>query len=242
MRSDISISLRLAWRLAFIASLAVLLFGVWLNVSMAQHWTPSGKLPHHLRNPVLAMQMAEAPWPVGMLAPGRNMDEMTRQQYIDFGYIPSYALLFICIGMLQWRSDWRPQRRWIARLGPVSILLILVAAGFDVAENFAILGVTEQHNAAAWASIRPHAVVKWACAFLAILLESPFFLAVRDRLASFPRRLAGILGVATLVGGLFGLVSSIAGSALGIELATYPLLVSMLVMPPFLWLVSRQPH
>jgi len=227
-------SIRTVWRLGFIASLAVLFFGVWFQVSLVRHWTRPAALPYGVNNPVLAMQMAKPPWPVEILNPGQNMAEMTRQQYIDFGYIPSYAALFTAIAILQWSSD----RRWIAALGPISIVLILIAAGFDVVENLAILGVTAHHNPAAWASIRPHSLVKWACAFLVILLESPFYLTVQG-LSVFPRLLARILGVASIVAGLAGFLSSIAGNERGIGMATLPLLVSMLVMPIFLWLGSR---
>jgi hypothetical protein len=225
---------RTVWRLGFIASLAVLFFGVWFQVSLAHHWARTAALPYGVNNPVLAMQMAKPPWPVEILTPGQNMAEMTRQQYIDFGYIPSYAALFTSIAILQWSSD----HRWIAALGPISIVLILIAAGFDVVENLAILGVTAHHNPAAWASIRPHSLVKWACAFLVILLENPFYLTVQG-LSVFPRLLARILGVASIVAGLAGFLSSIAGNERGIGMATLPLLVSMLVMPIFLWLGSR---
>jgi hypothetical protein len=215
--------------------LAVLSFGVWFQVSLAQHWTRPATLPYGVHNPVLAMQMAKSPWPVEMLTHGQNMAEMTRQQYIDFGYIPSYTALFLCIAILQCQSN----RRWIAALGPVCIILTLVAAGFDVAENFAILGVTEQHDPTAWASIRPHSLVKWACAFLVILLQSPFYLNLKEGFATLRGWLAGILASVALVGGLFGFASSIAGSEGGIEWATLGLLASMLVMPAFLWLESR---
>jgi hypothetical protein len=224
---------RTVWLLAFAASLAVLSFGVWFQVSLAQHWTRPAALPYGVNNPVLAMQMAKPPWPVEILTPGQNMAEMAHQQYIDFGYIPSYVALFILIAILQWSSD----RRWIAALGPVCLVLILIAASYDVAENLAILGVTEQHNWA-WASIRPHSLVKWACAFLVILLQSPFYLIVRG-LSTFARLLARILGVAAILAGLLGFLSSIAGYEKGIGMATLPLLVSMLAMPPFLLLGSR---
>jgi hypothetical protein len=227
-------SIRTVWLLGFMASLAVLFFGAWLQISLAQHWTRPASLPYGVNNPVLAMQMAKPPWPAGMLEPGENMAEMTRQQYIDFGYIPSYAALFICIAILQWSAS----RRWIAALAPVCVVLILVAAGYDIAENLAILGVTEQHNPAAWASIRPHSLVKWACAFLVILFESPFYLTVPG-LAAVPRVLARVLGVAAILAGLGGFLSSIAGNERGIGMAALPLLVSMLVMPVFLWLGSR---
>lgn len=226
--------IRTVWLLGFLASIAVLAFGIWLQVSLAQHWTRPATLPHGINNPVLAMQMAQPPWPVEILAPGQNMAEMTRQQYIDFGYIPSYIALFISIGILQWHSD----RRWIAALGLVSMVLILIAAGFDVAENLAILGVTAQHDASAWASIRPHSLVKWDCAFLAILLQSPFYLTVPG-LKTLPRLLARLVGVIAILTGLTGFLSSIAGNGKGIGMATLPLLVSMLVMPLFLWLASR---
>jgi hypothetical protein len=223
--------MRIVWLVAFAASLAVLFFGVWFQVSLAQHWTRPAALPYGVNNPVLAMQMAKPPWPIEMLLPGQNMAEMTRQQYIDFGYIPSYAALFICIAILQWQSD----RRWIAALAPVCLVLVLVAAGFDVAENLAILGVTEQHNLAAWASIRPHSLVKWACAFLAILLESPFYLTVQG-ISTIPRVLARVLGLASVFAGMLGFLSAVAGNERGIGMATIPLLVSMLAMPLFLGL------
>lgn len=230
MKRDI----RTVWRLACIASLAVLAFGVSFQVSLAKHWTRPAALPYGVNNPVLAMELSKPPWPAGMLAPGQNMAEMAHQQYIDFGYIPSYATLFVCIAILQWSSD----RRWVSVLGPVCIVLILVAAGFDVAENRAILGVTEQHNPAAWASIRPHALVKWACAFLVILLQGPFYLTLKS-LPVFPRLLARLLGIAAVLAGLAGFLSSIAGYERGIGMATLPLLGSILVMPLFLWLGSR---
>jgi len=226
--------MRTVWLLAFIASLAVLSFGVWFQVSLAQHWTRPATLPYRVNDPVLAMQMAKPPWPVEILTPEPNMAEMVRQQYIDFGYIPSYVALFTCIAILQWSSD----RRWIAALGPICVVVILFAAGHDVAENRAILGVAERHNQAAWASIRPHALVKWTCAFLVILFQSPFYLTV-EGLSTFPRLLARTLGVAAILAGLSGFLSSIAAYEKGIGMATLPLLVSILAMPPFLWLGSR---
>lgn len=229
-----TLSTRTVWRLAFLASVAVLFFGVWFQVSLAQHWTRPATLPYGVNNPVLAMQMAREPWPVEMLAPAGNMAEMTRQQYIDFGYIPSYAALFVCIAILQWRSN----SRWVAALGPAAIILILIAAGYDVAENLAILGVTEQHNPAAWASIRPHSLVKWSCVFLVVVLESPFYLTVRG-LPAAARLSARVLGAASILAGLHGLVSSLAGYERGIGIAMLPLLLAMLLMPPILWMGSR---
>jgi hypothetical protein len=227
-------NMRSVWLAACLASLAVLFFGVWFQVSLAQHWTRPASLPYGVNNPVLAMQMAKPPWPAAMLAPGQNMAEMTRQQYIDFGYIPSYAALFICIAILQWSSE----RRSIAALAPVCVVLIVIAAGYDAAENFAILGVTEQHSVAAWASIRPHSLVKWSCAFLVILLEGPFYLTVAG-LSPFARLLARGLGIASILAGLLGLASALTGYERGIGLAMLPLLAAMLAMPVFLGLGSR---
>jgi hypothetical protein len=224
---------RTVWRLALLASLAVLSFGVWFQVSLARHWTRPASLPYGVNNPVLAMQMAKPPWPAEMLAPGGNMVEMTRQQYIDFGYIPSYTALFLCVAILQRRAD----LRWVRVLAPVCMVLILVAAAYDVAENFAILGVTERHDAAAWASIRPRALVKWTCAFLVILLQSPFYLTAR--LAGFGRVLGRILGAAAMAAGLMGVVSSVSGYERGIGMATLPLLAAMLAMPVFFGMGSR---
>ncbi|HLY19288.1 MAG TPA: hypothetical protein VKR61_18810 [Bryobacteraceae bacterium] len=224
---------RIVWRIALAASLAVLTFGVWFQVSLSRHWTRPAELPYGVNNPVLAMQLAKPPWPEAIVEPGENMAEMSRQQYIDFGYIPSYAALFLCIGLLQRASE----RRWISVLGTISMVLILIAACYDVAENFAILGVTREHNPAAWASIRPRALVKWACAFLTILLQAPFYATVK--LPTARGVLAGVLGGAAIAAGLPGFLSSVTGNERGIGLATLPLLVSMLVMPVFLWRGSR---
>jgi hypothetical protein len=46
---------RTVWRLAFIASLAVLFFGVWFQVSLVHHWTRPAALPYGVNNPVLAI-------------------------------------------------------------------------------------------------------------------------------------------------------------------------------------------
>src|SRR5579884_1933208 len=126
-----------AWRVALVASLAVLLFGIWFQVSLSRHWTAPASLPYGLKNPVLVMQMARPPWPAEILAPAGNRAEMARQQYIDFGYIPSYTALFISIAILQRRSG----RRWVAVLAPAAMALILAAAICDVAENLVILSV-----------------------------------------------------------------------------------------------------
>jgi hypothetical protein len=142
--------------------------------------------------------------------------------------------LFICIAFLQRRSG----RRWVAALGPIAIVLILIAATYDVAENLAILGVTEQHNPAAWGSIRPDSLVKWSCVFLVIVIEGPFYPTVRG-LPAVARLSARALGAVSILAGLHGLVSSLAGYEKGIGIAVLPLLLAMLLMPQILWLGSR---
>ena len=226
-------STRSVWLAALLASLAVLAFGVSFQVSMSRHWTRV-PLPYGLNAPILVMELAKEPWPTAMLEPGGNRAEMTRQQYIDYGYIPSYTALFILVGILQSWSD----RRWVGALGPICVVLALVAATYDLAENRAILGVTELRTASAWAEIRPNALIKWAGAFLVVLLQAPFYLTVS--MGSFMgRMLARVLGVAALAAGSIGLYSCIIGYERGIGMATLPLLVATLLMPVFFRLGRR---
>ena len=221
------------WQAAFVASLAVLAFGIWFQVSMKQHWT-GAPLPYGLRNPCLAMQMAKEPWPAEMLDPGQNRAEIARQQHIDYGYIPSYVALFLFVAILQSNSS----KRWVAALGPISIVLTLVGATYDLSENRAILAVTELGDASAWMAIRPNSLGKWGCVFLVILLQSLFYFTVPMR-GVFARVLARIVGAAALAAGSIGLWNSITGNEMGIAMATLPLLVTVIAMPVFLLLGWR---
>ncbi len=218
-------STRNVWLAAFFASLAVLGFGVSFQVSMAQHWTRV-PLPYGVNAPILVMELAKEPWPTAMLEPGENRAEMTRQQYIDYGYIPSYATLFILVGILE---SWS-LRRWIAALGPVCVVLALVAATYDLVENRAILDVTTTGQG--WAKIRPVALVKWDAAFVVVLLQAPFYWTTGG--------LGRVLGVAAFGAGSLGLYSCLTGYEKGIGMATLPLLVATLTMPVYFWMGRRR--
>jgi hypothetical protein len=224
-------STRSLWLAAFVASLCVMAGAVAFQVSTARHWTPPpGGLPYGMSNAVLAMEMAKEPWPTAMLEPGANNEEMTRQQYIDYFYIPSYTALFVLVAILQSQSE----KRWVALLGPVCVVLILIAATYDLIENRAILGVTERHDPSAWAEIRPVSLVKWVLVFVVILFESVFYFTVSE-----VRPLARVIGVAAVFSGLFGLYSSLTGYERGIEIAMLPLMVAVLLIATFFALGSR---
>jgi hypothetical protein len=223
-------SVRSIWSAAFAASIAVLFFGIWFQVSTARHWTRT-PLPYGVNNPGLAIQMAKEPWPSAMLEPGENRAEIARQQYIDYGYIPSYVALFVLVAILQSYST----RRWVWALAPICIVVILIGATYDLLENRAILGVTEHGDISAWAYIRPNSLVKWSCAFLVILFEAPFYLTVDSR-SAIARLLARVIGMAAVLAGAVGFFSSITGNERGIGMALLPLLVAMLLMPVFLWI------
>ena len=197
---------------------------------MARHWTRV-PLPYGVAAPILVMELAKEPWPAAMLEPGENRAEMSRQQYIDYGYILSYTTLFLLVAILQ---SWS-KRGWVAALGPVCAVLALVAATYDLVENRAILGVTEAGSAAAWADIRPNSLVKWGSAFLVLLLQAPFYLTV-DMKGLIGRALATVLGLAAAAAGGLGLYSCAIGCEKGIGMATLPLLVATLLMPFFFWL------
>jgi hypothetical protein len=120
-------------------------------------------------------------------------------------------------------------------LGAICVVLTLIAVSHDLAENRAILGVTELGDQSAWAQIRPNALIKWGCAFLVILLQSPFYLTVALP-GMLARLIARLVGVAAIVAGSVGLYSSITGYERGIGMAILPLLVATLAMPVFFWL------
>ena len=229
-------SVRSVWLAAFVASLAVLGLGIWFQISTAVNWTPV-ELPYgiDIHNPGLAMQMSKEPWPEAMLAPAGNRAEIAHQQYIDYFYIPSYFALFVCVAILQSYST----RQWVWALAPVCVIVALIAVNHDLLENQAILGVTKRGDASAWVSIRPHALVKWGCAFLVILLEAPFYLTV-DLRSTFARVFARIIGVAAIAAGGLGVYSSIMGYEQGIGMALLPLLIGSLAMPVLFWIGSRE--
>ena len=128
-------------------------------------------------------------------------------------------------------------RRWVANLWPMCVALIVSAAAYDLAENRAILNVTEQSDATFWPEIRPASLIKWTCVFAVILLETPFYLSIGA--PGLPRILGRVIGFVSIPTAILGLYSSVTGYEVGIERATLPLLVSMLVMPVFLFLGGR---
>jgi len=180
------------------------------------------------------MELPKEPWPSDMLDAGENRAEMSHQQYIDYGYIPSYTLLFIFVAVLQSYST----RQWIWALAPICIVLALTAATYDLVENRGILAVTELRDDSAWALIRPAALVKWACAYLIILFQAPFYLTVLLR-GLFAKVIARAVGLLALASGGVGFYSSVTGNEKGIGMALLPLLVATLAMPLFFWLGRR---
>lgn len=227
-------SVKSIWTAALIASFAVLAIFIWFQVSTARHWTPV-PLPYGLHNPGLAMQMAKQPWPTAMLDAGQNRAEIIHQQYIDYAYIPSYLALFLFVAILQSHST----KTWVSMVVQSTVVLLLIGVTFDLEENRAILKVTEWGDPEFWGAIRIYSMPKWGTLFMVILYQSPFYLMVSLR--NIPGRLlARIIGVASIFTGLFGIYSITASYEKGIEIATLPLLVSMLIMPVFFWLGRRE--
>jgi hypothetical protein len=124
-----------------------------------------------IADPVTALQMARNVEEVDDVlgdAPSPDRETMRIKQYIDFAFIPTYAGLFIALGLM-FRS----------RLAIIAAASGVAAAIFDVTENFAILRVVDtplpQTTQAMIDAIRHASYPKWILAFVADALFAAVF-------------------------------------------------------------------
>jgi hypothetical protein len=153
-----------------------------------------------ISNPILAMEVVRNVAEVDAIlsdAPSPDREVMRIKQYADFGFIASYAGLFVLMSIL------------LVREGPaiaISAAVAGIAAAIcDVIENLGILRIVDvdlSHTTQAMIdAIRYPSLIKWTLASLALGLLG--ILAVRTRRPGL--RVVGALDLLAAILGLYGL-------------------------------------
>jgi hypothetical protein len=150
-----------------------------------------------ITNPVLAMEVARNVSEVDAIlgdAPSPDREAMRIKQYADFGFICTYASLYVVMSLLLMREG-----RAVAISAAV---LGVLAAIFDVIENLGILRIVNTdlaHTTQAMIdAVRYPSLTKWALASIALGLLAILFLRVRR---AGPR----VVGALDLIAALLGL-------------------------------------
>ena len=153
-----------------------------------------------ISSPVLAMEVARNIAEVDAIlsdSPSADREAMRIKQYADFGFICTYASLYVVMSLLL-----MPQGRAIAIFAAA---LGVLAAIFDVIENLGILRVVNTdlaHTTQAMIdAVRYPSLIKWALASLALGLLAILFL----RLKRAGPRIVGALYLIAALLGLYGL-------------------------------------
>ncbi len=137
-------------------------------------------------------------------APSPDREAMRIKQYVDFGFIASYAGLFFTLALLL--TSVGP---WGKIAGLAAGICGLAAAGFDVRENFAILRIldvrVEDTTAPMMNAIRSASAAKWALSAVALALLSSYFW--HDQ--RWSRRIIGGLMIVGAALQVYGLVDNV---------------------------------
>jgi hypothetical protein len=145
-------------------------------------------------DPVIAIQAArsitDVDWVLGN-APSPDREVMRIKQRIGFAFIGAYAALFLTLALLLLRSG------GLGRIaGPAATICALATAGFNVAENLAVLRILDvplyETTAPMIGAIRSASFATWALAALTLALLSIYFL-------RSPRMLMRVVGALFLV-------------------------------------------
>jgi hypothetical protein len=160
--------------------------------------------------PVLALEMMHTPTDVTRLlgppAAGSGMRAgLARAIRWDYGFIVSYVLLFVVIGVYickRTQQEGGPRARALGVAVAVVVgVAALAAAGFDVAENRAMLAALSG-TADASAAPRPSALAKWGALFTAMLGVT---LAFTPPVSLFRRAIGYTAALFCLLSGMVGL-------------------------------------
>ena len=130
--------------------------------------------PPRFGDPLLALQFArdvqDIDWILGD-APSPDREVMRVKQYADFGFIASYAGLFLALGTLASRKG-----GWRRAAGIAAAICGLAAGVFDIIENRAILNLLDvplrATTPAMIAAIRGPSTAKWVLAGVTVVLLS----------------------------------------------------------------------
>ena len=153
-------------------------------------------------NPILAMEVVRNVREVDLVlsdAPSPDRETMRIKQYADFGFIASYAALYIVMALTLAAYD---QRTHVVAIA--AAILGALAAIFDIIENLGILRIVNvdlAHTTQAMIdAIRYPSLIKWFCASLGLGLLG--VLLIRARRTSI--RIVGALELLAALLGLCG--------------------------------------
>jgi hypothetical protein len=163
--------------------------------------------PRGISDPAVAIQVIRNAGEVDDIlseAPSPDREAMRIKQYVDFGFIASYAGLFFTLAWMLVESG-----SWGKLAGLAGGICGLAAAGFDVRENFAILRILdvrlEETTAPMMNAIRSASAAKWVLSAVALALLCSYFLLDKR----WPRRIIGGLLAAGAVLQIYGLVNNV---------------------------------
>jgi len=154
-------------------------------------------------DPVIAIQAArsitDVDWVLGN-APSPDREAMRIKQRLGIAFIGAYTALFLTLALLLLRAG------GFGRVaGPAATICALATAGFNVAENLAVLRILDvplyQTTAPMIGAIRSASFASWALAALTLALLSTYFL----RSPRLIMRCVGALFVITAAMQLYGL-------------------------------------
>jgi hypothetical protein len=160
--------------------------------------------------PIVAIELPETPEDVvrvigapSAAAADRDRGSMRTIVHLDNRFIPVYATLLLTIVWLasRGRSGYAPRA-----VAVLSAIAVVIAAGFDYAENAAILGVVDASSLdqAAVDAVRHASQVKWTAFFLAVFWIGILLMTRRYR-REVPRVLVAGTGLLDVFGALCGL-------------------------------------
>lgn len=146
----------------------VLIASVWtlailILVNSAPHYTEAAIAPK-TGDAMIDLELVETTEQLRLLlgeAPSTDRVTTRLKIYQDFALIPGYGILFVACGLLLARRG-----GWKRSAGYLAAITGLAAAGFDVAENLAILEIVDLPIADVrqpmLETIRRPALIKWA--------------------------------------------------------------------------------
>jgi hypothetical protein len=161
---------------------------IWLVLLNGKPAFTNASRPQRISDPQLALQFARNIGEVDAIlgdSPSPDREVMRLKQFLDFGFIPTYAGFLCCISVFAFR-----QGGWARLCGIAATICILATAGFDVAENIGILRLLDvplfRTTPAMINAIRQPSAAKW------ILAAASYFLAGLWLLRIRPSRLRAI--------------------------------------------------
>jgi hypothetical protein len=157
--------------------LALLTVAAFVLLLGRPYFTNASK-PPRFADPMLALQFArdvqDVDWILGD-APSPDREVMRVKQYVDFGFIACYTLLFIALGALVMRKG-----GWRQMAGIAAAICGLAAGIFDVLENRAILILLDvplrATTPAMIQAIRGPSTAKWILAGVTVVLLAASFI------------------------------------------------------------------